>query len=67
MSSFEWNVEKAYYSQKIGKSKTYFEVIDLPVSERETVMKELNRMGITAASLFPGLDGVCRALKEKYF
>jgi len=30
-------------------------------------MQELDYMGITTASLFPGLDGTCKALKEKYF
>lgn len=41
--------------------------IDIPISERETVMRELRMMGITAASLFPGLDGVCQALSEASF
>jgi hypothetical protein len=30
-------------------------------------MHELVKMGMTAASLFPGLEGVCTALAEKYF
>jgi hypothetical protein len=41
--------------------------IDLPVSERQVVMQELALMGITAGSLFPGLDGACLQLKERYF
>jgi hypothetical protein len=47
--------------------KEYLKVAELDVSERENVMQDLNRMGISAASLFPGLDGICRALKERYF
>jgi hypothetical protein len=31
------------------------------------VMKELQYMGITAALMFPGLDGTYRARKEKLF
>jgi hypothetical protein len=30
-------------------------------------MKDLYQMGITAGSMFPGLDGACEALKEQYF
>ena len=31
------------------------------------VMTERRLMGITAGSLFPGLDGACEELKEKLF
>jgi len=46
---------------------TFLEIIDLPVSERDHVMGELALMGITAGSLFPGLDGACESLKEQNF
>jgi FRG domain len=49
------------------KGKSYLSAIDLPVGERRTVMQDLARMGITAGSLFPGLDGACLQLKERYF
>jgi hypothetical protein len=42
-------------------------VIDIPISEKNRVIDELRLMGITAGSLFPGIDGLCRSLKEKYF
>lgn len=45
----------------------YLNIYDLQVENRAKVMRELDYMGITAASLFPGLDGTCKALKEKYF
>lgn len=45
----------------------YLRIVDLPVSERPKVMTELRLMGITAGSLFPGLDGACEELKEKLF
>jgi len=41
--------------------------IDLHVGERRTVMQDLALMGITAGSLFPGLDGACLQLKERFF
>jgi hypothetical protein len=47
--------------------KSYLSAIELPVGERRTVMQELALMGITAGSLFPGLDGACLQLKERYF
>jgi hypothetical protein len=31
------------------------------------VMRELDLMGINAGSLFPGLDGACQQLKERFF
>ena len=45
----------------------YLQIIDLPVRERPLVMRELSVMGITAGSLFPGLDGACEELRERFF
>jgi len=47
--------------------KRYLTVIDIPRSERKLAMRDLAYMGVTAATLFPGLDGVCRSLKERFF
>jgi len=47
--------------------KSYLRVIDLPASERKKAMQDLALMGITGGSMFPGLDGVCQQLKERYF
>lgn len=47
--------------------KRYLWAFEIPVSERIAVMKDLRQMGITAASMFPGLDGVCEALREVNF
>lgn len=49
------------------RSKPYLRVIDLPTTERSQVMQELAMMGITAGSLFPGLDGACEQMKEQHF
>lgn len=54
------------YFEDIDKVK-YLTAIDIRKSDRNHVMKDLEIMGITASSLFPGLDGVCQALKEKRF
>lgn len=47
--------------------KTYLTTIDLPVRERREVMSDLRYMGITAWSLFPGLDGACEELRDRNF
>jgi FRG domain len=48
-------------------AKRYLFAIDLPVSERDIVMRELGLMGITAGSLFPGIEGACEELRERFF
>ena len=45
----------------------FLRIIDLPKVERPKVMKELSVMGITAGSLFPGFDGACEELRERFF
>jgi hypothetical protein len=45
----------------------YLWAIDLPVNDRRQVVRDLSFMGITAGSLFPGLDGACEELKERNF
>jgi hypothetical protein len=47
--------------------KTYLSAIDLPVGDRRQVVRDLSYMGITAGSLFPGLDGACEELTERNF
>jgi hypothetical protein len=46
---------------------TFLTAIDIPKKERTKAMTELQYMGITAASLFPGLDGTCADLRERNF
>lgn len=57
-----------YIARKEQESgNSYLDVIDLPFSERRQVMRELSLMGITAGSLFPGLDGACEELRGRFF
>ncbi|MFI5395777.1 MAG: FRG domain-containing protein [Candidatus Binatia bacterium] len=49
------------------RGRRFLRRIDLPAAERPTAMRELETMGVTAASLLPGLDGLCRTLAEKWF
>lgn len=47
--------------------KKFLYTIELSVYHKLNVMRELNLMGITEMSLFPGLDGICRSLNTKFF
>lgn len=58
---------EAYINIRETKEKKYLRVIDLPLKDRKIVMHELSYMGITAGSLFPGLDGACEELRERFF
>lgn len=61
------DIEDFIRRKESEKNKKYLEVIDMPLNFRKKVMQELSRMGITAGSLFPGLDGACEELKERFF
>jgi len=58
---------ETYIKSKEADGKKYLWAIDMPVAERGRVMSELSYMGITAGSMFPGLDGACEELKERNF
>lgn len=57
------------YMDYLGKNmnKQFLSAYDIHVSEAESALKDLELMGITHASLFPGLDGICAYLKRKHF
>lgn len=50
-----------------ARNKTFLQAFDLPLSERDKVLHELRYMGITAGSMFPGLDGACEEFKNRHF
>ena len=58
---------ETYIKSRESEEKQYLRAIDLPVEDRDQVMRELAYMGITAGSLFPGLDGACEELRERNF
>jgi hypothetical protein len=60
------DIEAFIHSKELG-GKQYLWAIDLPLHARRDVMRELSLMGITAGSLFPGLDGACEELRERNF
>jgi hypothetical protein len=56
-----------HFREEQQQGKVYLRVIDLPLAERDHVMRELRIMGITSGSLFPGLDGACHELRDRFF
>jgi hypothetical protein len=58
---------ETYILSKESAEKKYLSAIDLPLCDRRLVVRELGVMGITAASMLPGLDGDCEELKERNF
>lgn len=47
-------------------SRDFAQKIDIPGSLRGPMLRELQKMNITSASLFPGLDGYARSIGEAY-
>ena len=45
----------------------FLTTIDLPLADARQGLDELRHMGITHASLFPGVDGVCLELADRFF
>lgn len=45
-------------------NQNFMVAVDIPASEAVTALQDLRYMGLTASSLFPGLDGVCTMLKQ---
>lgn len=58
---------ESYIALNETEEAQYIWAIDIPLSERSKVITEISYMGITAGSLFPGIDGICEDLKEKHF
>jgi hypothetical protein len=38
--------------------------VDVPISEATAALSDLKFMGLTAATMFPGLDGLCRMMRH---
>jgi hypothetical protein len=58
---------ESYIRSRESDDNKYHSAVDLPVVERDRAMEDLSYMGITAGSLFPGLDGTCEELRERNF
>lgn len=61
------DIEKCISHREQEEKRKMLFAFDLPFNDRRQVLSELRTMGITAGSLFPGLDGSCEALKMDLF
>lgn len=61
------DIERNITEKEFESKAKYLYAIDIPVSERKEAMQELSYMGITAGSMFPGIDGVCEDIRERNF
>lgn len=61
------DIEEYIELRQKERGRVYLQAIDLPVSIRSDVLRELSMMGIAAGSLFPGLDGACEQLRDRFF
>lgn len=52
--------------EKIDDEK-YIYAIDIRSFDRYMILRELEMMGISYGTLFPGLDGICRDMRNRYF
>lgn len=59
------DVEDFLIKQERGSGKTYVMAADIPLSLVNEVLEDLAFMGLTAATLFPGLDGACQTIKHQ--
>lgn len=57
---------ESFVLQRERDGPSYLKAFDIPNTERGKVLSDLRFMGITAATLFPGLDGSCEALKNDF-
>lgn len=62
-----YDIEAYVIGKEVESSVKYLHAFDIPAKERHAVMADLRFMGITAASMFPGIDGVCEELRERNF
>ncbi|VVE36927.1 FRG domain-containing protein [Pandoraea communis] len=61
------DIEAFLYGTGKNNNKNYLMAADIPVSEIGVGISDLFYMGITASSLFPGLDGLCKRIRHQMF
>jgi hypothetical protein len=50
-------------NEQTNEMRTLY-AVDVPISEAVTALEDLKYMGLTAATMFPGLDGACRMMRH---
>ncbi len=60
------DIERYIQYQEVDGQKYLF-AFDLPASEAAKALADLRLMGITRASMFPGIESICEELRDLYF
>jgi hypothetical protein len=61
------DIESFIRTREIQDKQEYLSICELCVSDAPNILRELELMGITYGSLFPGLDGIARDLRNRLF
>lgn len=61
------DIERYVQTQEQRCGESYLDAFDIPVAEANSVMADLRLMGVTAGSLFPGIDGACEEMRAWRF
>jgi len=61
------NMEEYILKRSEEVKESFLFTAFLSVKEKPHVMSELNMMGINEMNLFPSIEGICRAMKARFF
>lgn len=61
------NVEHILLEAGKARGIEYLVAADVPIKFASEALEDLMYMGLTAATMFPGLDGVCRMMKNSMY
>lgn len=59
------NVEAFIQLKENQDQQTYLHAVDIPISEASQALEDLAFMGLTAATMFPGLDGLGKMIRHQ--
>lgn len=62
-----YDIEGFISEHGIKSGFEFLKAIDIPVSDYYKAMNDLSLMGVTASTLFPGIDGMCEEMKRLNF
>lgn len=61
------NVEHVLVEEGAAEGVELVVAADVPIKAATEALQDLSYMGLTAATMFPGLDGVCRMMKHSMY
>jgi hypothetical protein len=61
------NVEHVLLEAGMKAEREFLIAADVPIKFASEALQDLKYMGLTAATMFPGLDGVCRMMKHSMY